>query len=185
MTETTARKSDRQPAKPRKPGRPTKFSQAMADRICTLIASGVPLTEIVRQNGMPALATVYRWLKDRADFRELYARAREDMAHTLVAQILEIADDSRNDWVERNGDWLVDNEAVQRSKLRVDTRKWAASKLLPKIYGDRILTELGNPTGEDGRQQPFAANLVVEKIAAALAALRAKLAEGKKEPEAA
>ena len=35
----------------------------------------------------------------------------------------------------------VNNEAVQRSRLRVDARKWLMSKLMPKKYGEKL--ELG------------------------------------------
>ena len=55
--------------------------------------------------------------------------------------MLEIADDGRNDWIVRlrkdgSTETVVDNEAVQRSRLRIDTRKWLLSKLSPKKYGD-------------------------------------------------
>jgi hypothetical protein len=90
------------------------------------------------------------------------------MAHTLVSQILEIADDARNDWVERNGERVTDNETVQRSRLRVESRKWAAAKLLPKVYGDRLQQEVSGPGG--GPMQVDTA-----LTAAALEAVRARL----------
>jgi hypothetical protein len=69
----------------------------------------------------------------------------------LADELLEISDNGLNDWMERNGEgnvgWLVNGEAIQRSKLRVDTRKWVASKLKPKKYGDRQTFE---HTGKDG-----------------------------------
>lgn len=93
---------------------------------------------------MPGLSTIFRWLGDEAHeaFREQYAKARESRADALVEDILEIADDSRNDWVEindpENPGYRVNGEAIQRSRLRVDTRKWVASKMLPKVYGEKL-----------------------------------------------
>ncbi len=87
---------------------------------------------------MPGYATVYRWLEENTSFRELYARAREIGWSRLSEQILELSDDSRHDWVTVDGERRVDHENVQRSRLMVDTRKWLLSKVLPKIYGDRV-----------------------------------------------
>ena len=158
----------------RKPGRPPQFSQAVAEHICVCLATGIPLTKIVRGDGMPKLTAVYRWLAERPEFGEMYARARADMAHTVVAEILEIADDARNDWVERNGERVVDNEAVQRSRLRVDARKWAAAKLLPKVYGDKIEQTVTGP--DSGPVKLEVEAKVQARLAESLARLRAKLA---------
>lgn len=70
-------------------------------------------------------------------------RAREAQADTLADELLDISDDARNDWMKRNhGDddpgWVANGEHIQRSRLRVDTRKWIASKLKPKKYGDKL-----------------------------------------------
>ena len=57
----------------------------------------------------------------------------------LAEQILEISDDVSSDYTElEDGRKVIDHEAIQRSRLRVDTRKWLASKLYPKRYGDRV-----------------------------------------------
>lgn len=90
---------------------------------------------------MPDKATLFRWLREHADFRDQYARAKEDQAEVLGEEILDIADDGRNDWMDRefgkgNVVRVVDPEAVQRSKLRVEARKWLMSKMKPKVYGD-------------------------------------------------
>lgn len=87
------------------------------------------------------MATVFRWLAQHGEFQEQYARAREAQADYLAEEILDIADDGTNDWMEREGNTLVDHEHISRSKLRVDARKWLMSKLLPKKYGDRQTTE--------------------------------------------
>jgi hypothetical protein len=94
---------------------------------------------------------VYRWMNEDEEFRNKYTRARETQADLLVGEIIEIADETSNDTihVQGKGDGagydIPNKEWIDRSKLRVDARKWAASKLAPKKYGDRI--ELDAPNG--------------------------------------
>ena len=79
-----------------------------------------------------------------------YARAKELQAEYLLGESVEIADDGTNDWMERqrqDGSVAVDHEHIQRSKLRVDTRKWAMSKMAPKKYGERVAMEHSGPDG--------------------------------------
>lgn len=138
-------------------GRPSKFSQAVADEICGRLATGESLRGICRDNdGLPEAATIFRWLASAdlafAGFREQYARAREIQADALVDEILEIADDGTNDYTTRKGSddddvQVVNHDHIQRSRLRVDTRKWFASKVLPKKYGERVQTEVTGPDG--------------------------------------
>lgn len=128
--------------KTKKMGRPTKYSKALADEICERIATGDSVRTIVKDETMPAMATFFRWLQDKADFREQYEKAKELQADLLADEIMDIADDGRNDWMEKERQdgstyTILDTEAVQRSKLRVDARKWVASRLLPKRYGDK------------------------------------------------
>lgn len=92
---------------------------------------------------MPDKATVYRWTATNEAFRDLYTRAKEDSADALAEEILEISDNAHNDWMQRNhGEddpgWVANGEHIQRSRLRVDARKWIASKLKPKKYGERV-----------------------------------------------
>ena len=80
------------------------------------------------------------WLDgSRPEFSEQYARAREAQADKLAEEALQIADDGRSDtYVDGDGSVKTDTEVIQRSKLRVDTRKWLASKMAPKKYGDKV-----------------------------------------------
>lgn len=102
---------------------------------------------------MPCMSTVFKWLREKDDFSQQYARAKEECADALAEEILDIADDSTNDYMEKraeDGDvawWEFKSEHVQRSKLRVDSRKWLASKLKPKRYGDRttLASDPDNP----------------------------------------
>jgi hypothetical protein len=102
-------------------GRPSKFSDKLADRICERIANGESLRSICADKNEPGKRTVMTWLSSNEAFRHQYARAREDQADHYADEIIEIAD----------------NEAdTNRARVRIDARKWKASKLAPKRYGD-------------------------------------------------
>lgn len=104
------------------------------------------LREICADPKMPTMTTVIRWLADPklTEFREMYYYARRVAAELFVDEIFEIADDGSNDWKARYNkdgdliDYVPDNEAIQRSRVRIDTRKWYASKMVPRIYGDKV-----------------------------------------------
>lgn len=122
-----------------------QYSDEIADLICDALADARSLRSICLDDGMPSQSTVFRWLADDryASFRERYARAREAQADAIFDEILDIADDGTNDWVERRRedgsvDTVLDHEHVQRSKLRIEARRWMAGKLRPKVYGDKI-----------------------------------------------
>jgi len=129
-------------AAPKKMGRPTIFSQALADRICARLIEGESLRAICLDETMPSLSAVFGWLAkgERQDFAQQYARARELQAEKLFDEIIAIADDGQNDTYTdpETGAVRVDHDVIARSKLRVDARKWAAAKLAPKKYGDKL-----------------------------------------------
>lgn len=143
---TTVRKSDAK----RERGRPSLYSDEMARAICGWIKQGYTLRQIGALPNMPDKATIIRWLGEHDDFCDQYARAREIQALVMVDELMEIADDSRNDWIERENkegetEIAFNPEAVQRSKLRSDTRKWLMGKMAPKRFGDKVQV-----TGKDG-----------------------------------
>ena len=107
-------------------GRPTDYSEDLADIICERLADGESLRNICKEDAMPNRATIFRWLAKDDAFSDQYARAREEQAESYADEITEIADNDDPD-----GD-------VQRDRLRIDARKWVSSKLKPKKYGDRI-----------------------------------------------
>jgi len=129
-------------AKVNKVGRPTIFTKELGDSICAKLAMGQSLRTVLMGEEMPSMVTVFSWLRTNEEFLNQYARAKEESADALSDEILDIADDGSNDWMEiHKGGYtstIVDQEAVQRSKLRVDTRKWIASKMKPKKYGDKV-----------------------------------------------
>ena len=126
-------------------GAPTIFKQKQFNEICERISQAESLRSIMKDKGMPNRDTFYQWLDDEM-LSDQYARARRMQADFLADEILEITDDGRNDWMEKfnkDGDcigWVINGEAVARSRLRVDTRKWLACKFYPKMYGDKSLT---------------------------------------------
>ena len=73
-------------------GRPSSFTQEIADEICVRISGGESLRSIVLGSHMPDRATVFRWLVAHQNFRDQYARAREAHADSLVDDMLAIAD---------------------------------------------------------------------------------------------
>lgn len=124
-------------------GRPDEYNEAIANRICTEIAtSSKSLRTICKPDDMPCVATVLNWLNKHKEFLAQYVRAKEEQADYLVEEMIDIADDGSNDLMTiTKGDisYEVENkEVVNRSKLRVETRKWIASKLKSKKYGDKI-----------------------------------------------
>ncbi len=123
---------------------PTKYSQKVADQICERLAEGRSLRSICRDADMPGKTAVLRWLARHEDFATLYAHARDAQADALVDEMLDIADDGSNDWMEQRGrdgevtGWKENGESLKRSALRLSTRQWIAEKLKPKKYGNKV-----------------------------------------------
>lgn len=125
-----------------KGGRPSIYTQDLADRICAELALGKSMRTVLKGDGMPSMDTVFRWLREKPEFSEQYAKAKAESADALVEEMIDIADSGSNDWMENNDPnnpgYRVNGEHIQRSRLRVDTRKWIASKLKPKKYGEKL-----------------------------------------------
>lgn len=120
--------------------------------ICSEIADkGRPLRRICRDPGTISTDTFYRWLKDPA-LSKLYTQATEERGAYLVEEMLEIADDQGGDViVDNDGKEVTNWNVINRARLRVETRKWIASKLKPKKYGDSQLMKLANNEGDELR----------------------------------
>jgi hypothetical protein len=127
-----------------KGGRPSGFNWQIAHDICDHIACGNSLRSFCNREDAPSQSMVFRWLRENEKFREYYVRAREDQADTFIDEIKDISDDGSNDWMERRyGDemvWVVNGEAMGRSRLRIETRKWIAGKMKARTYGDKLET---------------------------------------------
>ena len=144
-------------------GAPSKRTPELEEALCELIATGSSLVSACRECDV-GLTTVFRWLSESPEFRDKYTRAREAQAEHYASEIVDIADEVEvQQVVTPDGvvDFKLDATAVARNKLRVDARKWVASKLLPKKYGDRVENV---HTGVDGG--PVDLNLKVSFVGA-------------------
>jgi hypothetical protein len=128
------------PAKAKaKVGRPLAYTQEMGDYICELVSSSghglLKLTKLYPE--LPDKMTINRWRHRLPEFRAQYALAKVEQADILAEECLEIADDSSGDIRidPETGFETCNTEFIARARLRVDTRKWLAAKLLPKQYG--------------------------------------------------
>lgn len=132
-------------------GRPSAYSGDIAAIICERIADGNSLRTICAEDGMPNKATVLRWISSKDAFRDQYARAREAQADALFDEILAIADApliGEKIKIDKDGNKeITRGDMIEHRRLQVDTRKWMASKLLPKKYGDKQQLE---HSGVDG-----------------------------------
>lgn len=139
----------------KKTGRPSSYTKELGDKVLWLLASGKPLTPtMTKEHGLPDPTTIYRWTEANEAFRLEYMRARMFQAHVYADQTLEIADTA---------------EDANLARLQIDARKWYASKVLPKIYGDKANVEVNHTVK------------IAEEHAAALIELsrRKREAEGK------
>ncbi len=127
-------------------GRPSDYNLEVANQICAEIALGFSLRTICKAESMPSVVTIFSWIQKYPEFLKQYEKAKEEQADTLAEEMLDIADDGSNDWMVRLGKdqqsigWQLNGE----SRLRLDARKWIASKLKPKKYGDST-TLKGDP----------------------------------------
>lgn len=127
-------------------GRPSSYSLEVAEELCQRIASPMSLKKACEPEHLPSMSSVFKWLREKPEFSQMYAKAVEERAEAHAEELLDIADDGRNDYLESQEDgggtaYRYNGEAINRSRLRVDTRKWLLAKLQPRKYGDRIHTE--------------------------------------------
>jgi hypothetical protein len=143
----------------KKPGRPTTYTKKLAGEICRRLANGRTLRAVARDRDVPPESTVRTWANNDVEgFHASYARAREIGYQAMIDEIIEIADDASNDWMERQSRHgkerlVLNSEHVQRSKLRITARQWLLAKALPKLYGDKV-----EHTGPEGG--PLVVNIV-------------------------
>lgn len=128
--------------------------EIMFDKVIDLIKfEKMPLNKALKERSTPSSETFYKWIEDDELKSKRYARACEARADLIFEEILDIADDGRNDFIEKqtaNGSYIaLDSEHVQRSKLRLEARKWMLAKMNPKKYGDKLdLTTDGEKMNE-------------------------------------
>ena len=136
-------KLDKELKKLSKMGRPSEYTEEVAQEICERLSEGEGLVSITNDPHMPGQTTVYGWLFKRPEFAERYTRAREEQADTLADQILTIADETPETVPIRDKEGNVieikiDSGYVAWQKQRIEARKWTAAKFRPKRYGDKV-----------------------------------------------
>lgn len=153
-------------------GRPSIYTDELAEKICEQIATTSKSMKTICNELSINVMTVLNWLCEthdnyRPEFSKMYARAKEMQSDFLVEEIIEISDDSRNDllFTDEWGNKVENKEFVNRSRLRVDSRKWIASKLRPKKYGDKLDITSDGEHVSDGK-------LIEQKYEQLLAAAR-------------
>ena len=120
--------------------------QKFVDKVCTMMSGGLPCGKSCVKAGIPK-STFLGWVKPEGKLADRYAQAREDMIHTIAEEVLQISDTDPVSIVDQNGISRYDSAAVQHQRLRVDSRKWLLSKMMPKVYGDKTTQEV---TGANG-----------------------------------
>lgn len=121
--------------------RKSKYTPELARQICKRMAAGEVLAQICRDPAMPCRETVSDWRDAHPEFEVQFQRAQQFQYEHWADEIIEIGEDGSNDWTEREiaGGRMVaavDHEHVQRSKLRVENRRWLLGKLRPETYGE-------------------------------------------------
>lgn len=120
-------------------GAPKKYTDDHFMALFAQMADGKSLRSICAQDGMPHKKTVFERLAADPELKAKYMLAREMQAEALFDELLDIADDGSNDYHENaKGEIVLNSEHISRSRLRVDTRKWSISKILPNRFGDKL-----------------------------------------------
>jgi len=150
------------------PKNAVNYSEEIACEIFDRLASGETLNSICASDHMPSRIAIFYWVRDDFHgFAAKYSRARELQVHSLVDDMLQIAADSSNDWVkstdpEKPG--LVGNpEHIHRTRLRIDTMKWYACKVVPRMYGDRIQNQALDKNGDPADPAVPVVNLTIAR----------------------
>ncbi|MCA0318214.1 MAG: hypothetical protein LCH88_09110 [Proteobacteria bacterium] len=125
-----ADRAERVERKSNRTGRPSIYSQKVADLICEKIADGESLRKICEDETMPNRQTVLNWLAKDDAFSARYARAREIQGDAMDERILEVAD-------------ACTPETAQADRVKIMAYQWRASKLAPKKYGEKVTLEGG------------------------------------------
>lgn len=115
-----------------------KEKEKIITKVCDRVANGEALRTILAEKNMIDKNTFYIWIDADPSKSEQYARSCAERAESMFEDILNIADNQEEDTIVVNGVEMVNHNSINRARLRVDARKWALSKLMPKKYGDKV-----------------------------------------------
>lgn len=110
------------------------YSKELADQVCAYIVEGMSLKRVSHQKDMPCVASIFYWIRTNPEFKEMYEKAKREQADALIEEMQDIAD-------------MATPDTCNVAKLQVDTRKWVASKMKPKKYGDSSTLNLADNEG--------------------------------------
>lgn len=130
--------------------RPTTYNLEIAQEICDVISTtSKGLKTLSREiEHWPDATTIYAWIMRHEEFAKQYLTARQLQAQIFVDEVIEICDDVSKDWrKDKDGNDVVDHDHISRAALKINTRKWVACKLIPRIYGDKTQTEMSGSLG--------------------------------------
>lgn len=132
--------------------RPTRYTEALGERIFERMANGEPATQVCRDKTMPTWFTLKKWERDNADFAKRYEIARRQCCEYRTDEIGTIVDDGTNDYVTRvdakgRTQRVFDRESFERSRLRMQARQWEAQRILRHVYGDKSEVDVRTPDG--------------------------------------
>lgn len=138
----------------KKLGRPTKYTDELANRFCNALAtSGKGVKQLCRENeDFPQDTTVYSWMHNDNNFLGKYLEAKASQANYLAEEALTLSDEKIT-YIDGEGNERVDPGAVAWQRLRANERHWAAAKLAPNIYGERKAKEKENENTEEIQKQ--------------------------------
>jgi hypothetical protein len=116
-------------------GRPTNYCIELAQEICEQIATrAVGITQLCNDNPhFPSPCKLFDWIRKYPEFRNMYAQAKRDQAEVSVDKLKEWTDEEHI-YTDEHGNRRVD---VPLLRVKIDTVKWEASKLIPRVYGER------------------------------------------------
>jgi hypothetical protein len=118
--------------------------ETLFKKVLKAVEGGEPLGRTLKLPDMPSRRKFYDWIRDDESMRERYARACELRADAIFEEIFDIADETSRDTIITEKGEIPNSEWINRSRLRVDARKWALSKMNPKKYGDKLDVTSGN-----------------------------------------
>jgi len=119
-------------------GRPTKYSQELAAKLCEQLSEGISLRTVCLAKEMPNKSTVFNWLHTNQSFLDQYTRAKQESADAMAEDVIDIADNEDQLIEDGSGGYRHNPIQVQRDRLRIETRKWLMAKMKPKKYGDKL-----------------------------------------------
>lgn len=170
------------PSSVNKGGRPSIYTDNLADAICVRLMEGESLRSICRDDDMPSISTVMLWTLNDKDFATKYEHARKIQAEVWFDDIVDISatplvgEKVTTSTGEKSRTETVKGDNVERSRLMVHAKQWALGRMNPKRFGDKLQQEHSGPDG--GPIQVSDVSLTdaerADRIAALLDAARAR-----------